>query len=179
VKSFFALVLCLLLLVLSASACTTKGPYPPSSGPAGSTGAKSDEQSNGATLDQSGNTAPGKPGTPNNKPVMAKGANGLPAGWPKDVPVMDGLTLQHAGPTQDGLDAMLIGNVTADKVEAFYTGLSGWTRRPDTSPQAPGNPGDQNSSEKTFVMTKGTETLTVSLAAQEAQTSVRLFYSKK
>jgi len=98
-----------------------------------------------------------------------------PAGWPSDLPIMPGLTIQHAGQVDGGLDVMLIGTVPLDQVEAFYSTMTGWTRQPENESEIPA---DAASNGKTFVMVRGQETLTVSVVARDQSTSVRLLYVK-
>jgi hypothetical protein len=98
-----------------------------------------------------------------------------PNGWPSDLPIMPGLTIQHAGQVDGGLDVMLIGTVPLDQVEAFYSTMTGWTRRPENESEIPA---DAASNGKTFVMVRGQETLTVSMVTRDQSTSVRLLYVK-
>ena len=161
----------IVLVSLMASACTSKPSDNSNSGSPESAKAQDQAQNaKGAASADSGSDRPG--------PASIKGGLTLPPGWPRDVPVMSDLTLQHAGTADNGLDIMLIGNVPMDKVEAFYSGLSGWNKGPGSTAGSPDSPGDGKTGARTFVMVKGGETLTVSLAAEESVTSVRLLYAK-
>jgi hypothetical protein len=178
-RSLYAIVLFMLVVILTASACTSTKPPSDTSPRTVDTSSDQSKSKDSATLDQSGNPAPGKPQPIDKGTTTDKGGLTLPPGWPKDVPVMDGLNLQHAQTTQGGIDAMLVGDVPIEKVEAFYSGLSGWIRQPDSDAGSMPNPGDQPNKPKNFTMIKGTDSLTVTLGSQGAGTSVRLFYSKR
>jgi hypothetical protein len=161
-RTAFIIVACLVALLFISPACSKKSPQSSSQSP------ENRKDGAGAADTKDVNPAPLDPG----------GLN-IPVGWPKDIPIMDGLTIQHAGPIENGFDAMMAGKIPVEKVEAFYSALPGWNRKADNPPESPGSTSNSQNGGKFFTMARGTETLIVSLGSQDSVTSVRLSYTKQ
>jgi len=60
--------------------------------------------------------------------VVTTGANALPAGWPADVPVMEGFTIvsTEENPAEKVMSVTSEGTVPLPDARAFYQALPGW-----------------------------------------------------
>jgi hypothetical protein len=94
------------------------------------------------------------------------------AGWPADVPIMDGL--KAATTSTSGIYiANAQGTVKPKDVEKFYLALEGWTKKEPPKGQT-NNPGVI-----AFTMEKEGKTLNVTITESKGLTSVQLMYMPK
>lgn len=177
------------ILVLVASAACT-GKKKPAPAPGGGQVAPPGETRQPETPAPSEPTEIGEPSgvegegetvTPPEGTTTLSAGESLPAGWPSDVPIMEGFKVKGAVSVGDqgeggaGMSVTAEGSVPAGDVENFYSSLPGWQRLPKMATAT----GEEGQEATVFTLVKDDAGLTVSIVRSEGVTVLTLAYVPK
>jgi len=94
---------------------------------------------------------------------------GLPPGWPEDIPVMEGFSEIKGRNASEMLIVSAIGTLPADEVQEFYSNLPGWTKDPNV-------PWVVSGPSRTLKLIKGVENLVININVRNNRTELTLTY---
>ena len=97
---------------------------------------------------------------------------GLPPGWPEDIPVMEGFSEIKGKNASGMLTVSAVSTLPADEVQEFYSDLPGWTKDPNV-------PWVVSGPSRTLKLVKGVENLVVNINVRNNRTELTLTYFVK